>query len=64
MFKAVVRMYRARILHTDYIPGYFLGKAMAYFAQLLVISMNFVGVVAVRALPGMHLKMIACPALR
>jgi hypothetical protein len=34
---------------------------MANFAQLLVILMNFIRVVAICAFPGVTLKMIRCP---
>jgi hypothetical protein len=41
----------------------FLGQAVADIAELLVVAVDLVGVVAVGALPGVHLEVVGGPAL-
>lgn len=45
------------------VPGDFLGKTVALVAELVVAAVDLVWVLAEGALPGVHLKVVGCPAL-
>lgn len=45
------------------VAGDLLSEAVALVTELLVVAVDFVGVVAVGALAGVHLKVVADPAL-
>jgi len=45
------------------VPSHLLGEPVADVAELLVVAVDLVWVVAVGTLPGVHLKVVGCPAL-
>ena len=45
------------------VRGYLLSQAVPMFTELLMVAMNFVRVVAVCTLAGVHLEVVKCPAL-
>lgn len=45
------------------VAGDILGQAVADITEALVVAVDFVGVVAVSTLPGVHLKVVGSPAL-
>ena len=45
------------------VPSHLLGETVADITELLVVAVNFVRVVAVGTLPGVHLEVVGSPAL-